>query len=63
MDDPVWTAVDDLACLARDRGVTGPATGIAIMACETRHGAALESADKDFDMLRSVRVLSDGHTT
>ena len=63
MDDPVWTAAYDLARLARDRGVTVPATDIAIMACATRHGATLESADKDFDLLRNVQVLADGHTT
>lgn len=54
MDDAVWSAAYQLARRARRRGVTVPATDIAIAACAERHGATLESADKDFELLRQV---------
>ena len=51
IDDGVWQAAYDLAQRARSRGVTVPATAIVIAACARRHGAMLESADTDFDLL------------
>ena len=59
MDDAVWVAARDLARRARAGGVTVPATDIAIAACAERHGAALESADKDFDRLRGLPPATD----
>ena len=54
MDDAVWSAAYHLARRARRRGITVPATDIAIAACAERHGVPLESADKDFELLRQV---------
>ena len=51
IDAMVWSAAYDLARRARARGVTAPAADIVIAACAHRHGAALESADKDFERL------------
>jgi predicted nucleic acid-binding protein len=34
--------------------VTAPATDVLIAACARRHGAALEYADADFDLLATV---------
>ena len=54
MDEDVWSAAYELARRARARGVTVPATDVVIAACAHRHGAALESSDKDFELLRHV---------
>ena len=54
MDEDVWSAAYDLARRARSRGVTVPAADVAIAACARRHGAGLESADRDFDLLASA---------
>ena len=54
MDEEVWTAAYVLARRARRRGVTVPAADVAIAACARRHGADLESADRDFELLRGV---------
>ena len=54
LDDAVWVAAYQLARRARRRGVTVPATDIAIAACAERHGAILETADKDFELLREA---------
>ena len=54
IDDGVWQAAYDLARRARARGVTAPATDVLIAACARRHGAALEYADADFDLLATV---------
>ena len=54
MDDEVWSAAYELARRARSRGVTVPATDVAIAACARRHGAYLESADADFERLAVV---------
>lgn len=53
-DQNVWSAAYDLARRARARGVTVPATDVAIAACARVHGAAIESADSDFQWLRRV---------
>ena len=55
MDEPVWQAAYDMARRARAVGITVPATDVAIAACALRHGAALETADSDFELLASVR--------
>ena len=54
IDDEVWTAAHLLARRARESGVTVPATDIVIAACADRHGAALETADSDFDLLAAA---------
>ena len=60
MDDAVWSAAYDLARRARTRGVTVPAADVLIAACAHWHGAALESADKDFARLGSLLTRADG---
>ncbi len=40
--------------------VTVPAADIAIAACARRHGATLESADKDFERLAGVGATDPG---
>ena len=54
MDEAVWQAAYDMARRARAKGITVPATDVAIAACAIRHGAALETADADFEPLASV---------
>ena len=57
MDEDVWSVAYDLARRARSRGVTVPATDVAIAACARRHGARLESADRDFELLAGVTAI------
>ena len=59
MDEDVWSVAYDLARRARSRGVTVPATDVAIAACARRHGVRLESADRDFELLASVTAIDD----
>lgn len=59
MDEEVWSAAYDLARRARAQGVTVPAADVAIAACAHRHGAALESADNDFELLAQVNATED----
>ncbi len=59
MDEDVWSAAYDLARRARAQGVTVPAADVAIAACARRHGASLESADSDFELLADVRAIND----
>lgn len=54
MDEEVWATACGLARHAHSRGVTVPAADIAIAACARRHGAALESADRDFERLATL---------
>ena len=54
IDSDVWRAAYDLARRSRSRGVTVPATDVLIAACAAHHGAAIESADTDFELLASV---------
>ena len=54
IDDGVWQAAYDLSRRARSQGVTVPATDVVIVACARRHGAVLESADTDFDILLTL---------
>ena len=60
MDAEVWSTAYDLAHRARMRGVTVPATDVVIAACAHYHGAALESADKDFEVLGNLLNRADG---
>ena len=54
IDDEVWAAAHALARETRASGVTVPATDIVIAACARRHGAALETADSDFELLGAI---------
>ena len=49
----VWERAYALAKDARSAGITVPASDILIAACARFHGAALEHADSDFDLLPS----------
>ena len=55
INENVWSAAYELARRARAKGVTVPATDVAIAACAQVHGADLESTDSDFQWLRRVR--------
>ena len=59
MDEEVWSSAYDLARRARSRGVTVPAMDVAIAACARRHGAGLESADTDFELLAGIGAADD----
>ena len=54
INEDVWSAAYELARRARAKGVTVPATDVAIAACAQVHGTALESTDSDFQWLRRV---------
>ena len=54
IDEDVWSAAYDRARRALARGITVPATDVAIAACARIHCADLESADSDFQWLRRV---------
>ena len=60
IDADVWAAAYDLARRARTRGVTVPAADVVIAACAHRHGAGLESADKDFERLGDLLTRAEG---
>ena len=60
IDADVWSAAYDLARRARTRGVTVPAADVVIAACAHRHGAGLESADKDFERLGDLLTRAEG---
>lgn len=59
MDEEVWSSAYELARRARSRGVTVPATDVAIAACARRHGAGLESADTDFERMAGIGAADD----
>ena len=59
IDEEVWSSAYDLARRARSRGVTVPAADVAIAACARRHGAGLESADADFELLAGISAADD----
>ena len=59
IDEGVWKAAHDLAGRAQCQGVTVPAIDVMIAACARRHGASLESADSDFDLLASVEQQAE----
>lgn len=59
IDEAVWSLARSLAREARRRGVTVPATDLLIAACARHHGAELETADADFEVLKSLRVSPD----
>ena len=50
----VWEGAFELARRARSQGITVPATDVLIAACARHHGASVEAADKDFDLLEAV---------
>ncbi len=60
IDEAVWSLARSLAREARRRGITMPATDLLIAACARHHGAELETADADFDLLEGVRVRGEG---
>ena len=59
MDEKVWLRARSLARRTRSRGVTVPAMDLAIAACAYRHGAAIESVDKDFERLANLGPAED----
>ncbi|MDX6766168.1 MAG: PIN domain-containing protein [Candidatus Methylacidiphilales bacterium] len=54
VDDTVWQRAVHLADAARARGLTVPSSDILIFACAREHGAALEHADRHFEMLEKL---------
>ena len=54
IDAGVWNAAFSLAKKARAAGVTTPAADLLIAACARHHGAALEHADSDLDLLDTL---------
>lgn len=54
ISEAVWEEADALARKAHQAGVSVPATDLLIAACARHHGARLEHADSDFDLLRKV---------
>lgn len=59
IDDAVWSLARSLACEARRQGITVPATDLLIAACARHHGADLETADSDFELLKGLRVTRE----
>jgi predicted nucleic acid-binding protein len=54
ISDNTWRLAVELARQCRAAGVTVPATDVLIAACAREHGARLEHADHDFDLIRSA---------
>ena len=51
VDAEVWALARDLARSCRERGVTVPATDLAVAACARRHDVRLEHNDRHFDLI------------
>lgn len=54
INNAVWQEACSLARQARSHGVTIPATDIVIASCARHHGASMETADPDFDLIVSI---------
>jgi len=54
IEGEIWQVAYELAARSRSRGITVPVTDILIAACAAHHGAAIETADSDFDLLMSL---------
>ena len=54
IDEAVWMLASNLAKRARAKGISVPSTDVLIAACARHHGATIETADKDFELLASV---------
>jgi predicted nucleic acid-binding protein len=54
----VWDGAHELARRCRAAGITVPATDLLIAACAKHHGATLEHADADFDLVAEVVTRS-----
>ena len=52
--DQVWSLACDLGDRARRAGISAGAGDLLIAACARFHGAELEYADTDFDLLKSL---------
>ncbi len=50
----VWNEACDLARRCRAAGVSVPASDVLIAACARHHGARLEHADSDFDLIEAT---------
>lgn len=59
IDDGVWSLARALAREARRQGVSVPATDLLISACARHHGADLETADGDFELLKRLRATKE----
>jgi predicted nucleic acid-binding protein len=54
MTPAIWDDAYDLARRCRTAGVTVPASDLVIWACARHHGAQVEHADTDFDLIADV---------
>ncbi len=54
VDDEVWESSMDLARRARTQGVTLSSSDLLIAACARKHGADLETSDRDFENLGAI---------
>lgn len=51
----VWDEATALARLAREEGITVPATDLVVAACARYHGAAVEHNDAHFELLATLK--------
>ena len=51
---PVWDKAAALARLARDQGITVPATDLLVAACAQHHGVSLEHCDSHFGLIAGL---------
>ena len=54
IDPPVWDKAAALARLARQKGVTVPATDLLVAACARHHGVPLEHSDGHLERIAAV---------
>lgn len=52
----VWDEACELARRCRGAGVTAPNTDLLIAACARHHGAQLEHADRNFDLIPDTPI-------
>lgn len=52
--DEVWAASYELARRVRAKGLSVPATDLLIAACAGYHGASIETADSDFELISAL---------
>lgn len=57
INDAVWQLAYEMARQLRSRGVTIAAADILIAACAKYHSAGLETADTDFELMKTLNGL------